>query len=82
MNISELKLTLFRQIDNLNEKQVEELYGWFQNYLNGQFSIEESELLTESQRKGLYSAIEELDSGGGTLNEKIFSKYREQYGQE
>jgi hypothetical protein len=79
MIISELKLKIFRQVDSLEKNRLEELYGVFQNYINGQKKINDWGKLTEEQQQGIFDAIDEIKTGKGILHDKVMSNIRKRY---
>jgi hypothetical protein len=79
MTTSELKLRLFRQIDNLEKNKLEEVYGVVTNYLNGQKDISDWDKLSDNQRHGILKAVEEIAEGKGIQNEVVLDKFRKKY---
>lgn len=79
MNISDLKLKLFRQIDALDKKSLEEAYGILLNYFNSRDNTADWNNLSPTQQNGLIEAIEQLDNGKGISQEEVFAKYRKKY---
>jgi len=79
MTISDLKLKIFRQIDSLEKNRLEEFYGLMMNYLNSKKDISDWQKLSEAQKKGLFDAIDEIESGKGKSNKAILDKYRKKY---
>jgi hypothetical protein len=79
MTISDLKLKIFRQIDSLEKSRLEEFYGLLLNYVNGKKDISDWDKLSETQKKGILDAIEELDSEKGVSNKDVFDKFRKKY---
>ncbi|UCH13134.1 MAG: hypothetical protein JSV22_08440 [Bacteroidales bacterium] len=79
MNVSELKLRIFRKLDSLEKSKLEELYGIVVNFLNGHRDIDDWNELSEIQKKGLLDAIDEIDSGKGIPHKQIIAKYRKKY---
>jgi hypothetical protein len=79
MTASDLKLQLFRKIDSLDNNKLEELYGVVANFINGQKDLSEWESLLESQKQGIFDAIEEIESGKGIPHSTIVNKYRKKY---
>ena len=79
MNTAELKLKLFRHIDQLDNSMLEELYGLICNYTKQHINSTEWNTLSENQQKGIYKAIEELENGDFSVNEDVLSKYRRRY---
>ena len=76
MNISELKLQLFKKVDSLDKSRLEELYGLVINYINVQKDISDWEKLTDKQKQGIVDAIDEIDSGKGIPHYEVISKIR------
>ena len=79
MTVSDLKLKLFRQIDNLDKGKLEEIYGVLINYLNGQNDISEWGKLSENQKRGILDAIDEIEAGKGNPNKTVLDKFRKKY---
>ena len=79
MKTTELKQKLIRKLENLEESQMEELYGLVVNWLNGKKEVEEWALLSESQKKGIIDAIEEIDSGYGQAHSDVVNEMRKKY---
>lgn len=79
MKTTELKQKLFRKLDNLEEGQMEELYGLVQNWLNGKKEVEEWALLSEPQKQGIIDAIEEIDAGYGQSHSDVVNEMRKKY---
>ena len=79
MTVSELKLKIFRQIDSLEKNRLEEFYGHMMNYLNGKKDISDWAKLSEAQKKGLFDAIDEIESGKGKSNKAVLDKFRKNY---
>ncbi|WP_075590628.1 hypothetical protein [Labilibacter marinus] len=82
MNAAELKLMIFRQVDTLDNSSLEDIYGLLSNYINGQKDTSDWKLLSETQKKGIYKAIDELDEGQHILNEDIIKKYKKLHADE
>ena len=79
MTVSDLKLKIFRQIDSLEKNRLEEFYGLMQNYLNSKKGLNDWAKLSEAQKKGLFDAIDEIDSGKGKSNKDVLDKFRKKY---
>ena len=79
MNTSELKLTIFREIDTMEKSKLQELYGYIQNYIRGTKDISEWDTLSEAQQKGIRQATDDLDRGVSVVHEDVISKYRKKY---
>ena len=74
-----LKLKIFRLIDSLERKRLEELYGVLPNFLNEEKDVSDWERLTEEHKQGIFDAIEEIESGKGIPNESEMAKIRKKY---
>ena len=79
MTTSDIKLRLFRQIDSLEKSKLEELYGVVVNFINGQKELTDWDTLTESQKSGIFDALEEIENGNGIPHQDVMSKYRNKY---
>jgi len=79
MTVAELKLKIFRQIDSMEKSRLEELYGVFLNYINGQKDLDDWEKLTKEQKQGIYDAIEEIESGKGIPHEIVMTNIRKKF---
>jgi O6-methylguanine-DNA--protein-cysteine methyltransferase len=79
MTAAELKLKIFRQVDSLEESRLEELYGVFLNYINGQKDLEDWTKLTTEQQQGIIDAIEEIESGKGISHETVLTNIRRKF---
>ena len=79
MNVSDLKLRIFRYIDSLEKNKLEEFYGLLMNYINGQKDISDWENLSTNQKQGILDALDEIDSGKGIPNKTVLDKFRKKY---
>jgi hypothetical protein len=79
MTVSDLKLKIFRQIDSLEKSRLEEFYGILMNYINSKKVISDWEKLSDTQRQGLFDAIDEIQSGKGISNKTVIDKFRKKY---
>ena len=79
MTASDLKLKIFRQIDSLEGKRLEELYGVLLNFINDKKDVSDWSRLSDEQKQGIYNAIEEIDDEKGISNAKIISKIRNKF---
>ncbi len=79
MNSAELKLKIFRQLDLLDEKKLEEAYGVLLNYFNKQDNSDEWNKLSKKQQEGIREALVQLDNGKGIPHKKVMSKLRKKY---
>lgn len=80
MNTAEIKIKILKQIDTLDSDKLEGFYGLLLNYVNAQRSEEEWHLLTDEQRTGILSAIEEVDAGHKILHTEVVAKFRSRFG--
>ena len=79
MDVSELKLKIFREIDSLEKVKLQEIYGYLQNFVRGEKEIDEWSILSYAQQQGLLEAIDELNEGQGIPHEEVISKFRKRY---
>ena len=79
MDASELKLKIFREIDGLEKGNLQELYGYLQNYIRGNKDISDWDNLSLAQQNGIKEAIGDLDKGNGIVHEDLIEKYRKKY---
>ena len=74
MTTAELELNLFRQIDNMDESHLEELFGIMSNYIASRNDLDEWSLLSEQQQKAILSAIEEAEADKLVPHETVIEK--------
>ncbi|HLN72442.1 MAG TPA: hypothetical protein VK205_04055 [Prolixibacteraceae bacterium] len=79
MNVSDLKLEIFRQIDSLDKDRLEEIYGVLVNFLHSKNDFEDWEKLTKEQQQGITNAIEEIDKGKGIAHQTVMDNIRKKY---
>ena len=79
MNIAELKLKIFRQIDGLDKDKLEEAYGVLLNYINSKDDLVEWNNLTVEQQKGIIDSIEQLEDNQGISHKDVMKKYKSKY---
>ncbi|HSN48828.1 MAG TPA: hypothetical protein VLR29_08715 [Flavobacterium sp.] len=79
MSTAELKLKLFREIDNLEKTKLEQIYGLVLNFVNKDDDTEDWNALTATQQKGLLDAIEEMNSSDGIDHKKVMEKHKKKY---
>ena len=80
MTTSDLKLKIFRQIDSLEKKRLEELYGVLENFVNSKKDVNDWSALSEEQKQGIFDAIKEIDEGKGISNEKVLAMIKNKFG--
>jgi LPS O-antigen subunit length determinant protein (WzzB/FepE family) len=79
MNIAELKLKFFRQIDGLDKDKLEEAYGVLLNYINSKDDLDEWNNLTVEQQKGIIDSVEQLEDNQGISHKNVMNKYKNKY---
>ena len=79
MSTAELKLKLFREIDNLDKTRLEEVYGLLLNFINSEKNSNEWDTMPKAQQQGLIDAIEELDTNDGLDHKSVLDKYKAKY---
>ena len=79
MDVSELKLKIFREIDSLEKSKLQEVYGYLQNFVRGTKDVDEWSELSYTQQKGIIEAIDELSEGKGIPHEEVISKFRKKF---
>ncbi len=63
MKTAELKLELFRKLDQLSLHELNDVYGLFTNYINAHDDINQWESLTNEQKKKIELGLEQADKG-------------------
>jgi len=79
MNIAELKLKFFRQIDGLDQDKLEEAYGVLLNYINSTDDLNEWNNLTIEQQKGIIDGIQQIENNEGIVHAEVMRKYKNKY---
>jgi hypothetical protein len=79
MTVAELKLKIFRQIDSLEKSRLEEFYGVFQNFINGQKDVSDWDKLTKEQQEGILDAMKEIEEGKGISHKLVMANIRKKY---
>ena len=79
MNTAELKISLFRKIDELDDSELNRLYGELMNVINGTVDPTHWQSLSEAQRNGITDAMKSIESGAGMVHEEVMEKYRKRY---
>jgi hypothetical protein len=79
MTVAELKLKIFRQVDSMEKGRLEELYGVFLNYINGQKDTNDWANLSTEQQQGIFDAIDEIQSGKGIPHETVMKNIRSKF---
>jgi hypothetical protein len=78
MNTSELKLTIIRQVDSLEENVLIEVLDYIQRKVNYQYSSVANTLSVE-QQQALLQARQSIQDGKGIPHQEIVSKYKKMY---
>ncbi len=79
MNASDLKLKIFRKIDNLEEAKLEQFYGILLNYLNNDGEVNEWKELSPEIKEGILKGVYEIEEGKGIAHNVIIEKYLNKY---
>ena len=79
MNVSELKLKMFREVDSLEKSKLKELYGVVLNFVNSKKDVDEWIGLTGDEIRQIEDAIKEIDSGKGIPHGDLMIKYKAKY---
>ncbi|NCA86605.1 MAG: hypothetical protein EOM83_13710 [Clostridia bacterium] len=82
MNAAEIKMDLFRKLDSLTGKRLEEAYGVLLNYNNGMSEIDEWHNLTTEQQTAILLGIEQLDHGQGSSHDEVMTIFRKRFANE
>jgi hypothetical protein len=76
MSTTELKYTLFKVIDAINDgKTLKDIYSFVSKKADADFW----DNLSEDQKSEIETALKELDAGMGIPNEKVMSQYKGKY---
>jgi hypothetical protein len=78
MNTSELKLTIIRQVDSLEEHVLIEVLDYIQRKVDYQYSSVANTLSVE-QQQALLQAQQSIQDGKGIPHQEIVSKYKKIY---
>jgi len=78
MNTAEIKSDLHQKIEGLNPRQLNEVFGLFQNYLNGTEDSEQWEKLGPLQQK-IEESIKQADAGKTRPLNEVTSRLRKKY---
>lgn len=76
MSTAELKYTLFKVIDAINDnKTLKDIYSFVSKKTGADFW----DSLTIEQKNEIESALKELEGGQGVSHEKVMAKYKSKY---
>ena len=76
MSTAELKLDLFRRIDALDGKNLDQVYGFVLNLLNAKEDASGWASLTKAQKDAIHAGIKELDDNLGKDHHEVIAKFR------
>jgi len=79
MSATNLKIKLIKEIDSLDNKNIDKLYGIVMNFINGQVESESWENLTEVQKAGIDSGINQLDQNKGISHNMVMEELKKKY---
>jgi len=79
MNATNLKIKLIKEIDSLDNKNIDKLYGIVMNFINGQVESESWESLTEVQKAGIASGLNQLDQDKGISHNMVMEELKKKY---
>jgi rubrerythrin len=75
MSTAELKLKLFREIDNLKDSELKKLYKLLHSLLNSS----EKYILTTSEKKAVKEALEFSSKGETLSHESVMNEAKNKY---
>lgn len=79
MNAAEIKINLFRKLDSLKGKRLEEAYGMLLNYINGKNELDEWQNLTEEQQNAIRLGVDQLNNGQGKKHHDVMTDLRKRF---
>ena len=79
MNTTDLKLTIMRQVDTLEDESLKEVLTYIQDKLTSQ-QLNGLDALSEEQKKAIQQAQQSIKEGKGIPHQKIVDKYKTIYG--
>ncbi len=80
MDTTNIKINLIKEIDSLDNKNVKELYGIVMNFINGKVESENWDSLTEIQKAGIESGLNQLDQNKGISHDMVMEELKKKYG--
>lgn len=78
MSTAELKLKIFRALDNFDQPKLEHFYGLLTDSTN-ENDASNWESLSKNQQNGLLDAINQMNHSDGIDHHTIIDKYRQKY---
>lgn len=79
MDASEIKINLFRKLDTLRGRRLEEAYGLLLNFINSKSEIDDWQNLTSEQKDAIQLGIEQLNNGQGRDHKTVLTDIRKRY---
>lgn len=79
MNASEIKIDLFRKLDSLKGKRLEEAYGMLLNFINSKNEIDEWQDLSKEQQEEILLGVEQLDKGQGRSHKDLIRSANQKF---
>ncbi len=79
MDAAEIKIDLFRKLDSLKGKRLEEAYGMLLNYINGKSELDEWQNLTEEQQNAIRLGVNQLNNGQGKKHQEVMTDLRKRF---
>ena len=79
MDASEIKINLFRKLDTLRGRRLEEAYGLLLNFINSKSEIDDWQNLTSEQKDAIQFGVEQLNNGQGRDHKAVMSDIRKRY---
>ena len=78
MSNAELKLKIFRELDALDEKSLEQAYKMLLQFFEKENTFDWNKL-SRKQQEGIQQGIKQLDAGKGIAHRKVMSGLRKKY---
>ncbi len=79
MSIAELKLKIFRTLDDFDQPKLEHFYGLLTKYNEAENDALNWESLSKTQQNGLLDAVNEMNNSAGFDHQTIINKYKQKY---
>lgn len=79
MSIADIKLKIFREIDSLEERELNEFYGILLNFINSKRDVNDWDSLSTELKNGIIEAINQIDTGKGVSHENVISKFKNKF---
>lgn len=79
MNTFNLKENILKQVDSLNESELQEFLGLVINFLNSKTDISDWDKLSSAEKKGILDAIWEVENGHYLSHKEIITKFNSKF---